>query len=199
MVSRTISPRSLGDIHTDSSAEHTATTSPTPSTVPRSPRKRRAEQKNRRNTTPSALIFLHSTLSFPSEHSTLTQPSNQGSDRGWPYLSLFLQFLKKSATKPLGFLAARALANAFSQPTNQFALLQYRQQVLPSIAQTIATHGEALHKNCKVALATMLLNYAVSVRERQDSAGDVAGVVLELLPAVKAEPEAVGGFFRILL
>merc|ERR1711943_86546 len=98
----------------------------------------------------------------------------KGSDRGYPYLALFLKLFLKYGDKPAGFLAARALANVFAQPTNQFAVLQYRTQVLDGLKQVFAKFDAGLHKNAKIASASMLLNFAMSVRERGDSAVDVA-------------------------
>ncbi|KAK8763572.1 hypothetical protein V5799_033821 [Amblyomma americanum] len=104
-------------------------------------------------------------------------------------------------------LALRCLCNLFSQPSGEALALREQQRILAAV-QRRAMAGAA-NKNTQVAMATLLLNYAVAAHRRAASAAaaatnitqdtEAAVQILTVIMAVAAELTDGEAQFRLLV
>jgi phospholipase A-2-activating protein len=83
------------------------------------------------------------------------------------FLQQQLQFLKSDAPVPTQMLTLRILVNCFQHDTGRRLLLSQRDQLITQALDCRLTPN----KNVQIALATLLLNYSVSLLDRVDEEG----------------------------
>eukprot|EP00921_Rhytidocystis_pertsovi_P023526 GHVQ01037633.1.p1 GENE.GHVQ01037633.1~~GHVQ01037633.1.p1 ORF type:complete len:760 (+),score=110.44 GHVQ01037633.1:304-2583(+) len=118
---------------------------------------------------------------------------HKGSDDGWAYISVALKYLKAdSIDSPLSQCSLRYFANMFALPTNRYALLRRREQILDKVAD----HVYSKNKHVRIALSTLLVNFIVGFGEKDDPEGRLQ--VVSMLSALLDCEEDEEPFYRCL-
>jgi phospholipase A-2-activating protein len=126
----------------------------------------------------------------------------KGSDRGTTFITQVLGYLAAEPSSGLGLCSARFLANLFIYQTNRYAIFDKRELVLKGIEPVLAA---TTNKHVKVALTTLLLNFAICLHESSQPPKpwdkDAAALVVRLTLAFleKAGADDVDAVKRALL
>ncbi|XP_064477232.1 phospholipase A-2-activating protein-like [Ornithodoros turicata] len=115
--------------------------------------------------------------------------------------SHLLAILSAAGSSPANqMLSLRSLCNLFSQPSGEALALQERTRVLTT-AQRRAAAGSTANKNTQIALATLLLNYAVAFCRASRCEETLEGMMQLLTVLATAASEFTDGEaqFRLLV
>jgi len=107
-----------------------------------------------------AIDILRLIIRRPSVNQTLFEPS-----KGSRFIQLLYALVHESQPDTNKMLALRCLANAFSHPPGVFLMLAQQSEVTTHCMTLLAT---CKNKGAQIALATIYLNYAISVTKVED-------------------------------